>query len=112
MQTKCKVPCTGKPILCAIGKASVSFSLLVYLADIYYIQGLSKYGKRYFVGCSNWKKTEKFQHRYLSIPYNVDDDLLQLVMDNNGTLPQSPETSSDKCALTVHPKVGLKACCK
>ena len=54
--------------------------------------------------------TEKEKHRYLAIPRNVNEDLLSKLMDGNGALPDSNVTSTSKCSLTVHPKVGLKFC--
>ena len=73
----------------------------------FYSQGPSVYGQNYFIGCSGWKRTEKDKHRYLAIPRNVNEDLLSRLMDD-GALPDSKVTSTPKCSLTVHPKVGLK----
>jgi hypothetical protein len=78
----------------------------------FYSQGPSLYGQHFFIGCSAWKKTEKDKHRYLAIPRNVNEDLLSKIMDGNGALPDSKVTSTRKCSLTVHPKVGLKFCRK
>ena len=75
-------------------------------------KGTSTYGQNYFIGCSGWKITEKEKHRYLAIPRNVNEDSLSKLMDGNGALPDSNVTSSSKCSLTVHPKVGLKFCRK
>ncbi|EDR02648.1 uncharacterized protein LACBIDRAFT_332144 [Laccaria bicolor S238N-H82] len=66
---KCKVPCTGKPVMRKMAS------------------GRSKYGKEYFIGCSAWKYNERDDHRYLPIPSNVDEDILAKVMDNDGVLP-------------------------
>ncbi|KAJ7268270.1 hypothetical protein C8J57DRAFT_1227989 [Mycena rebaudengoi] len=76
-QSKCRIPCDGWPIMITRAK------------------GISSHGKMLFVGCAKWSKTEKYDHRYVSIP------------------PNSTKTSTsvnEKCVLTVHPQVGLKTC--
>jgi hypothetical protein len=74
------------------------------------MQGAS-YGKQFFIGCSKWTGARKFEHRYLPIPNNVDEDTLRIAMENGGRLPTAP-TVNEMCALTVHPRIGkrLKTC--
>ncbi|KAJ7697134.1 hypothetical protein B0H14DRAFT_2649960 [Mycena olivaceomarginata] len=42
------------------------------------------------IGCSKWTRALKFEHRYLPIPSNVDEDTLRIAMDNGGQLPTAP----------------------
>jgi hypothetical protein len=72
-------------------------------------QGPSKHGMHSFVGCSMWTKEEEFDHIYFQIPPNVNEDEFTAVFSSGGVMSQAVELNS-KCALTVHPKIGLKAC--
>ncbi|KAJ7804925.1 hypothetical protein B0H14DRAFT_2611872 [Mycena olivaceomarginata] len=69
------------------------------------------YGKQFFIGCSEWTRALKLEHRYLPIPTNVDEDTLRIAMENGGQLPTAP-TVNEMCALTVHPRIGksLQTC--
>ncbi|KAJ7839723.1 hypothetical protein B0H14DRAFT_2361002, partial [Mycena olivaceomarginata] len=86
MQFKCKSECNGTPILKRLSSETA-------------------YGKSLFVGCSKWTRTERFEHRYLPIPNNVDEAQLQFAISNGGRL-STVQTVNDKCALTVHPRIG------
>jgi hypothetical protein len=70
----------------------------------------SKYGKRSFIGCSNWSPAGRFDHICWPIPANCDEDTLKPVIQNNGLLPTAAESGTDTCVLTVHPRIGLKNC--
>ncbi|KAJ7589309.1 hypothetical protein C8J56DRAFT_888896 [Mycena floridula] len=41
------------------------------------VEGPSNEGKSFFVGCSLWKKTEQYDHRYAQIPTEVNETILQ-----------------------------------
>jgi hypothetical protein len=86
----------------------VSFPCIVQL--ITPVQGTA-YGKQFFIGCSEWTRALKLEHRYLPIPTNVDEDTLRIAMENGGQLPTAP-TVNEMCALTVHPRIGksLQTC--
>ncbi|KAJ7187583.1 hypothetical protein GGX14DRAFT_409088 [Mycena pura] len=86
MQSKCKAKCDGVPILKRLSNGTA-------------------YGKTSFVGCSKWTSAQRFEHRYLPIPNNVDEELLQFAMQNGGRLPTT-QTVNEVCALTVHPRIG------
>ncbi|KAJ7331521.1 hypothetical protein DFH08DRAFT_814832 [Mycena albidolilacea] len=92
MSSKCKVQCDGVPVF-------------------KHLSGGAVYGKQFFIGCSKWTRALKFEHRYLPIPSNVDEDTLRIAMENGGQLPTAP-TVNEMCALTVHPRIGkrLKMC--
>ncbi|KAJ7825909.1 hypothetical protein B0H14DRAFT_2596247 [Mycena olivaceomarginata] len=92
MSSKCKVKCDGVPVFKRLSGGAV-------------------YGKQFFIGCSKWTRALKFEHRYLPIPSNVDEDTLRIAMENGGQLPTVP-TVNEMCALTVHPRIGkrLKMC--
>ncbi|KDQ55534.1 hypothetical protein JAAARDRAFT_79892 [Jaapia argillacea MUCL 33604] len=90
MGVKCDIQCNGRPRVMPLRKCS-------------------KHGKEYFVGCFKWSKKEKFDHLYFPIPPNVDKHEFIAVMQSGGKLP-NPETVQDKCALTVHPRLGAKKC--
>ncbi|KAJ7931025.1 hypothetical protein B0H13DRAFT_2263941 [Mycena leptocephala] len=63
---------------------------------------------RIFIGCSKWKRLEKDSHLYWPMPLNVNQEVLWIVMQNEGHLPTGPTTLNHHCVLTVHPRVGLK----
>ena len=110
---KCKVPCPGKSVMRK--KSSVCQRSAVFLINLSILpsKGCSKYGKVYFIGCSEWKYTEHDKHRYLSIPLNVDEDILTKVMANDGILPlniASESNLNETCVLVVHPRAALKEC--
>ncbi|KAJ7835323.1 hypothetical protein B0H14DRAFT_2590316 [Mycena olivaceomarginata] len=92
MNSKCKVPCDGVPVLKHLSSGTA-------------------YGKQFFIGCSEWTRALKLEHRYLPIPTNVDEDTLRIAMENGGQLPTAP-TVNEMCALTVHPRIGksLQTC--
>ncbi|KAJ7301603.1 hypothetical protein DFH08DRAFT_827404 [Mycena albidolilacea] len=92
MTSKCKVQCDGVPVFKRLS-------------------GGASYGKQFFISCSKWTSAQKFEHHYLSIPNNVDEDILRIAMDNSGRLPTAP-TVNEMCALTVYPRIGkhLKMC--
>ncbi|KAJ7826965.1 hypothetical protein B0H13DRAFT_2440016 [Mycena leptocephala] len=90
--SKCKVECDGVPILVPL------------------THHLSAYGKKYFIGCSKWKRSEKGCHLYWPMPPNISEEILRFVMQNQGRLPTGPMTLNHHCVLTVHPRVGLKHC--
>ncbi|KAK6985119.1 hypothetical protein R3P38DRAFT_3450565 [Favolaschia claudopus] len=91
---ECKVTCDGVVVLVPLS------------------QGPSKYGKRNFVGCSKWNRSENGKHLYASIDANIDEGDLRFVIDNEGLLPERlvPTTDSTPCVLTVHPRVTLDHC--
>lgn len=64
------------------------------------------------IGCSKWCKAEQYQHRYLAIPPNVDEDLFLSVWNNGGVFPDSARTLrlTDKCALTLPTNKTLPYC--
>ncbi|KAJ7791551.1 hypothetical protein B0H14DRAFT_3566646 [Mycena olivaceomarginata] len=92
MTSKCKVQCNGVPVFKRLS-------------------GGASYGKQFFIGCSKWTGAQKFEHRYLPIPNNVNEDTLRIAMENDGRLPTAP-TVNEMCALMVHPRIGkhLKTC--
>ncbi|KAJ6582523.1 hypothetical protein DFH09DRAFT_1439289 [Mycena vulgaris] len=92
VNSKCKVRCDGVPTL------------------IRRSRGAPVSGQTLFVGCSKWSRAQKFDHVYWSIPANVDEQVLQFVMENDGLLPMGEITENETCVLTVHPRVGLKHC--
>ncbi|KAF8588728.1 hypothetical protein K439DRAFT_1613392 [Ramaria rubella] len=61
-----------------------------------------------FVGCSEWRKEHPAQmHHFISIPYNVNEDLLMKMVQNHGDL-LADELDSMTCALVVPQCVGAK----
>ncbi|KAJ7605810.1 hypothetical protein FB45DRAFT_1140840 [Roridomyces roridus] len=94
IQSKCKIPCDGVPVL------------------IQRSHGPNAYGQLYFVGCSSWKPSERWSHLYHHIPVNVDEDEFRYVFENDGRLPHgAAQNFNEKCVLTTHPRLALKRCC-
>ncbi|KAJ2913164.1 hypothetical protein MD484_g7252, partial [Candolleomyces efflorescens] len=92
-QTTCSVHCNGEPTLRKLKKKN-------------------RDGKSVFVGCTGWHLQEKYKHRYLSVPWNIDEELLKQVFKNNGTLPSGEDALSfnEKCVLSLHPTRHLETC--
>ncbi|KAJ7511384.1 hypothetical protein B0H11DRAFT_2387169 [Mycena galericulata] len=90
--SKCKIECTGVPILVRRSK------------------GPSAHGKHFFIGCSKWSPAQRDEHIFWPMPPNVNETTLRFVMENGGLLPTGPENLNEKCVLTVHPRIGLKNC--
>ncbi|KAJ7800884.1 hypothetical protein B0H14DRAFT_3784544 [Mycena olivaceomarginata] len=79
MMSKCKVQCDGIPVFKRLS-------------------GGASYGKQFFIGCSKWTGAQKFEHRYLPIPNNVDEDTLRIAMENGGRLPTAPTVNENVCS--------------
>jgi hypothetical protein len=58
-----------------------------------------------------WTKAEEFDHIYFAIPANVNEDEFTTLFSSGGAMSRQVELNR-KCVLTVHPKIGLKACRK
>lgn len=76
----------------------------------------SRYGHNYFVGCSGWVWSEAREHRYIGIPWNVNEDELKAML-NAEAIPEevtatqpSNTLSSGKCTFNVSPKRTIKTC--
>ncbi|KAF6745682.1 hypothetical protein DFP72DRAFT_973986 [Ephemerocybe angulata] len=88
----CKIDCDGKPRLVKLAKKSYD-------------------GKNYFVGCSKWKKSQQWKHRYLAIPANVDEEVFKAVWENDGVFPDGGRAKlREKCALTLNTRRLIKDC--
>ncbi|KAJ7774684.1 hypothetical protein B0H14DRAFT_2631897 [Mycena olivaceomarginata] len=74
------------------------------------LQTPSAHGKRFFIGCSHWKRSEQGKHLYWPMPLNIDEAVLQFVLDNDGHLPNGPQSLNETCFLTAHPRIGLNNC--
>ena len=106
---RCKVPCEGKPIMRLRGEVHSYFSYYFWHLHFILLQG----SVCLWTKLLHWVfSVENDGERQAPIPRNVNEDMLSKLMDGNGVLPDSNVTSSSKCTLTVHPKVGLKSCCE
>ncbi|KAF7800308.1 hypothetical protein EIP86_011557 [Pleurotus ostreatoroseus] len=69
-------------------------------------------GKTLFIGCSGWKRTSSKteNHRFETIPINVDQDLVKELFQNNGQFKQAPSDSAiaGGCATVVPRRSGAK----
>lgn len=105
MHSKCKVECNGVPVLKRL--SSVRCALIDSSFPHRTANRELHMGKQFFIGCSKWTRAEQFNHRYLPIPNNVDEQVLRFAMDNGGQFP-AVQTVNELCALTVHPRIGAK----
>ena len=74
---------------------------------------LSDDGKKCFIGCSGWKKSEDegtFTHRFIPIPLEVNEDLVRQLFQNNGQLKISAQENvlGSTCGVVVARRVGAK----
>ncbi|KAJ7252303.1 hypothetical protein C8J57DRAFT_1665195 [Mycena rebaudengoi] len=88
MKSKCKVKCNGVPTMIRLRMPSA-------------------HGKRFFIGCSDWKRFELGKHLYWPMPLNMDEEVLQFVLENDGRLPAGPQSLNETCVFTAHPRIGL-----
>ena len=74
-------------------------------------------GKTYFVGCSRWNQGSAARaHRFISIPKEIDEELLRELFQNNGQFKNPDAISnsevlaqgSGKCAYILPPRNGGK----
>jgi hypothetical protein len=70
-------------------------------------------GKNFFIGCQGWHKGDKAKsHRFISIPRNVDENILLGLFQNNGTFDDDheipKEAASSQCAYVTLPRNGGK----
>jgi len=93
--SKCRVPCDGVPVIKPLAKPP------------------SNFGKMSFVGCSKWRREpedNRFDHRMLPIPANVDEHDLIAMMQSGGNLPVGAAEVNETCSVTVHPRRGWQTC--
>ncbi|KAJ7481297.1 hypothetical protein B0H11DRAFT_2193481 [Mycena galericulata] len=64
----------------------------------------------FFVGCSKWSREQRWDHVYWEIPSNINENVLEHVMQNDGHLPAGTANVNEQCVLTVHPRIGLRDC--
>jgi hypothetical protein len=64
------------------------FDIVYFLPiNIIYLQVTSSIAsKKKFIGCNNWKPGEK-DHRYLTIPNNIDLELLEILFSEHSYHP-------------------------
>ncbi|KAJ7741807.1 hypothetical protein DFH07DRAFT_684473, partial [Mycena maculata] len=62
---------------------------------------------QYFIACSGWMPKFKENHRTLTIPDHVNENLLAKVMAGQ-PLTDDPDKDTPPCSLIVHPHIGLK----
>ncbi|KAF8174034.1 hypothetical protein K438DRAFT_1771887 [Mycena galopus ATCC 62051] len=55
MKSKCKIKCNGVPTMIRLRLPSA-------------------HGKRFFIGCSDWKRSEQGKHLYWPMPLNMDEE--------------------------------------
>ncbi|KAJ7064494.1 hypothetical protein C8F01DRAFT_1080806 [Mycena amicta] len=64
-----------------------------------------------FVVAAEWKREERFEHIYIPLPANLDEQAFKYVFDNQGQLPEGMSVQdSDTCFLTVHPRFQMTHC--
>ncbi|KAJ7643437.1 hypothetical protein DFH06DRAFT_1477189 [Mycena polygramma] len=74
------------------------------------LNGPSDVGKDTFIGCSRWKKTEQFDHRYLALNSGVDEEILARYMAGE-PVPDVDEDEEPSCSRFVHPRHGKVTQC-
>ncbi|KAF8229096.1 hypothetical protein L208DRAFT_1288337, partial [Tricholoma matsutake] len=91
---KCKKSCNGHAVLKPLSKPPLNE------------------GKAYFVGCSKWEKSERWQQIYAPIPSTVNESILFQLM--NGECIKSPDLARYEmgCATILHPCHGQQQYCK
>jgi hypothetical protein len=68
-------------------------------------------GKIGFVGCSKYDEGEAKSHRFVSIPIDIEEDMISKLFRTNGKLPPNLDLTGLRersCAKLVTPRIGLK----
>ncbi|KIJ25807.1 hypothetical protein M422DRAFT_273184 [Sphaerobolus stellatus SS14] len=92
MSTACRKPdCKGVPVM-------------KQRADYETVQG-----HKCFIGCSLWKLSEQWEHRYVTIPEEVNEAELRLALET-GYL-SSNLSLGERCSFTEHPRFGNPKYC-
>jgi|SRR5882724_823413 hypothetical protein len=76
------------------------------------VQPPSIHGHKGFIACKKWRKDERYDHRYIQIEPNINEDELREMLDNGGRLRNHNVTLNDKCSLVLHPRSKQGVCCK
>ncbi|KAG6807418.1 hypothetical protein H0H92_007610, partial [Tricholoma furcatifolium] len=92
---KCKKKdCVGVPVLKPLSNAP------------------SSDGKNNFVGCSLWKKSEKFDHIYVPLPSQIDEAILFQLMNGREVTSMEVEVFEAGCSTLIHPRHGKQTMCR
>jgi hypothetical protein len=75
------------------------------------LQVPSTHGKQFLVGCSDWKRSEQGKHLYWPMPWNIDEEDMQFVLESDERLPNGPESLNETRVSTAHARIGLNNCC-
>ncbi|KAJ7362711.1 hypothetical protein DFH08DRAFT_930899 [Mycena albidolilacea] len=81
------------------------------LCSHYAIEVPSTHGKQFLVGCSDWKRSEQGKHLYWPMPWNIDEEDMQFVLESDERLPNGPESLNETRVSTAHARIGLNNCC-
>lgn len=66
-----------------------------------------------FIGCSKWRATEQFEHRYAAIPAAVDEDVLGRYMAGTAVAPEDAnQYDTHSCNSFMHPRHGKQKNCR
>ncbi|KAJ7312320.1 hypothetical protein DFH08DRAFT_943688 [Mycena albidolilacea] len=76
----------------------------------YAIEVPSTHGKQFLVGCSDWKRSEQGKHLYWPMPWNIDEEDMQFVLESDERLPNGPESLNETRVSTAHARIGLNNC--
>ena len=108
---KCKKSCDGHAVLKPLSNVSLTKSSIQDCRLTADTQPPSNEGKAYFVGCSKWEKSERWQHIYAPIPLTVNETILFQLM--NGERIESPDLAKYEmgCAMIFHPRHGWQQYC-
>ena len=79
--------------------------------DKYGAQPPSTDGKHHFVGCTDWRKAEKWEHLYIPIPSWVDEAILLQLVNNKHINSLDLAEYEGGCSAFVHPRHGKQKYC-
>ncbi|KAJ7898296.1 hypothetical protein B0H14DRAFT_2557328 [Mycena olivaceomarginata] len=80
------------------------------LCSHYAIEVPSTHGKQFLVGYSDWKRSEQGKHLYWPMPWNIDEEDMQFVLESDERLPNGPESLNETRVSTAHARIGLNNC--
>ena len=74
-------------------------------------QAPNVHGKSHFIGCTQWRAGENFEHLYAPIPASVNETILFQLMNNDPITSDEVRQYEGSCFSFRHPRHGKQKKC-
>jgi hypothetical protein len=101
------------PVLRALKEVFLSqcLSIINQINNYFLEQAPNVHGKNYFIGCTQWRAGENFQHLYAPIPASVNETILFQLMNNDPITSDEVRQYEGSCFSFRHPRHGKQKKC-